>query len=306
EGEEPPAPRELHLLEAVRVRALDAQPVLRELHRAAARAPAAVERQELLAVAPQDDGRRHVARDRLLAHELPEARVAPVGRQRALHLDLARHTLTGGDRPAGGAQHDRVRAVAVADGEDQVAGLGALEGGGEHEERRRGARVAERRPEALLELALRVEPGRLDDGLRGARGRRRQDDGCQLARLEPRLGEDALHHLADHPAVAELRLEGAGEGARELLLPGAPGAEELVGDRVGRHHLGEAGIGPEQQRGAGVVAKKTASGRGSSLPSASVAFTASVRLSSSWLATAFSPPADVPPHSLAISSRGSR
>ena len=253
EGEEPPAPGELHVLEAARVGALDAHAVLGELDGAALRAPAAVERQQLLAIAPQDDRRRHVARDRLLPHELPEAGVAPVGRERTLHLDLACNTLAGRNRPAGGAQHDRVRAVAVGDDQDQVAGLGALESGGEHEERLHGAGVAERRPEALLELALRVEAGRLGHTLRGARGGGWQDDGGQLPGLESRLREDALHHLADHPAVAELRLEGAGEGARELLLPGPPGAEELVGDGVGGDDLGEAGIIPEQQRGARVA-----------------------------------------------------
>ena len=55
-----------------------------------------------------------------------------------------------------------------------------------------------------------------------------------------------------------------------------------------------------------VVAKYTASAGGPSTPSPSAAFTASVRLSSSWLATAFSPPAAVAPHSRAITSRGSR
>src|SRR5207247_1607543 len=88
EGEEPPAPRELHLLEPARVPALDADAVLRELHGAAAGALAAVEREQLLAVAEHDDGRGRAARHRLLAHELPEARVAPVGRERPLHLDL--------------------------------------------------------------------------------------------------------------------------------------------------------------------------------------------------------------------------
>ena len=40
--------------------------------------------------------------------------------------------------------------------------------------------------------------------------------------------------------------------------------------------------------------------------SVAAALTASVRLSSSWLATAFSPPADAVPHSFAITSRGKR
>jgi hypothetical protein len=54
-----------------------------------------------------------------------------------------------------------------------------------------------------------------------------------------------------------------------------------------------------------VVAKTTASARPAS-PMASDAFTASVRLSSSWFATAFSPWPVMPPHSAAITCRGRR
>ena len=56
-----------------------------------------------------------------------------------------------------------------------------------------------------------------------------------------------------------------------------------------------------------VVAKKTASGaRPSAGERRAPRSTASVRLSSSWLATAFSPGPGTPPHSRAISSRGRR
>ena len=161
--------------------------------------------------------------------------------------------MAGRDCRAGRPQHDGVGAVAVADHQDQVARLRALERGGEHEERLNRAGVPERRPEALLELALRVEPRGLGDRLRRARRRRRQDDRCQLARLDPHLREDALHRLGDDPAVAELRLEGTREGAREFLSPRPPRTDELIGDAVGRDHLGETRLAPEEQRGARVA-----------------------------------------------------
>src|SRR5262249_11767355 len=57
EGEEHPAAGELGVLEAAGVPALDADPVLRELHRAACGAAAAREGQELLTVAERDHRR---------------------------------------------------------------------------------------------------------------------------------------------------------------------------------------------------------------------------------------------------------
>src|SRR5262245_61692518 len=96
EGEEHPTAGERGVLEAAGVPALDADPVLRELHRAARGAAAAGERQELFTVAERDHGRGLVGSAGPLADEATEARVAAVRRQRALHLDLL------GDAGAGG------------------------------------------------------------------------------------------------------------------------------------------------------------------------------------------------------------
>src|SRR5439155_1671274 len=253
EGEELPAPRELHLLEPARVRALDAYAVLRELHRAALGALAAVEGQELLPVAEHDHRRGQVARRALLAHELPEARVAPVGGERALHLDLLRDGGARGRRRRGHAQEERVGAVAVARDQDEVARLRALERGRQHEEGLRRARVADRRPEAVLELPLRIEAERLGDRLRRARAGGGEDDGGEGLGRDLRLGEHAFHRLAEDAAVAVFGLERAREALRELLLPRPPRAEKLVRDRVRGDHLGPPRAAAEQHRRAGVA-----------------------------------------------------
>src|SRR5262245_28439008 len=83
------APPGRHVVEA-RVAAFDAGAMARELDGAALRAPATVERHELLAIAKRGPGRRNVAHARLLAQEVPEERIASIRRQRPLHLDLLR------------------------------------------------------------------------------------------------------------------------------------------------------------------------------------------------------------------------
>src|SRR5262249_57206894 len=100
----------------------------------------------------------------------------------------------------------------------------------------------------VLELALRMEAEGLRDRERGARARRRQDDRREPARLDLRLREHALHHLGQGAAVAELRLKGAGEAARELLLAGAPRAEELLGHGVRRDDLRPPRLVAEEDR----------------------------------------------------------
>src|SRR5205814_697760 len=124
---------------------------------------------------------------------------------------------------------------------------------------------------------------RLHDRLRRARAGRGEDDGGERLRRDLGPGEHTLQRLAEDAAVAVPGLERARDALRKLLLPRPPCAQELVRDRMRGDHLGP----PCSSR-------------------ASAALTASVRLSSSWLATAFSPPADRRPHSLAISSRGRR
>src|SRR5947199_2975710 len=253
EGEELPAQRELHLLEPARVRALDAHAVLRELHGTALGALAAVEREELPAVAEHDDGRGQVARRRLLAHELPEARVAPVGRERALHLDLLRDGGARGRRRRGHAQEERVGAIAIARDQDEVTRFRALERGRQHEEGLRRPRVADRRPEAVLELPLRIETERPGDRLRRAWAGGGKDDGGEGLRRDLGLGEHALHRLAEDAAVAVCGLERARAAPRELLLPRPPRAEELVCDRVRGDHLGPSRAAAEQHRRAGIA-----------------------------------------------------
>src|SRR5262249_38757186 len=106
EGEEHSATGELGVLEAAGVPALDADPVLRELHRAARGTAAAGERQELLAVAERDHGRGLVGSAGLLADEAAEARIAAIGRQGALHLDLLGDARARGGAHARGTQQD--------------------------------------------------------------------------------------------------------------------------------------------------------------------------------------------------------
>src|SRR5215469_10317991 len=157
EREEHAAARQPRLLQAAGVAALDADPVLRKLHRPTGRALAAGERQQLPAVPERNHRGRLIAGAGLLAHQAPEPGIAAVGRQGALHLDLLRDARGHGDARAGGAQQDGVGAIAVSAGEDQVAGLSALEGGREHEQRLRRAAVADRHPEPVRQLLLGVQ-----------------------------------------------------------------------------------------------------------------------------------------------------
>src|SRR5213078_5369505 len=116
----------------------------------------------------------------------------------------------------------------------------------QHEELLRRARVAERGPEAVLELPLRIEAERLRDRLRRARAGRGEDDGGERLRRDLGPGEHTLQRLAEDAAVAVPGLERARDALRKLLLPRPPCAQELVRDRMRGDHLGPPRAAAEQ------------------------------------------------------------
>src|SRR5262249_59121103 len=82
-----------------------------------------VKRQQLLPIAEERHRRRLVRRAALRAHQAAKPRVAPVGREQTLALDLLRDP--GGRRPPPGRCTDEhsIPAVAVAHDEGQHARL---------------------------------------------------------------------------------------------------------------------------------------------------------------------------------------
>src|SRR5437870_1358901 len=248
---------EAHAREVVAREAAEADALARVLHAAAAPAAEPGEAHVVVAVAEVLGGRdtRPGAAVVLGGEQLAEAEIEVVARQlgaaREVPADAATPLEPLHDRR--GLEHERLGTVAVADQQDALAGLRALERRRQQERRERRPRVAHLPEERVLrqsgletelahQRAVTARVGTVEHQLR------------EVLRPEPRLRQQPAHHLAHAGAVAVVDDEAVLPRVHEGIALGAPHVDDLVRDRVARRER-ERDVLRAYQEGRGAVAQ---------------------------------------------------
>src|SRR5207244_204385 len=223
--ERPDLVREAHALEVVAREAAEADALARVLEAAAAPAAEPGEGHVVVAVAEVFGGGDPGAGAAVVLgrEQLAEAEVEVVARE----LGAAREVPANAATPLEplhdrrGLEHERLGTVAVADQQDALAGLRALERRRQQERRERRPRVAHLPEERVLrqsgletelahQRAVTARVGTVEHQLR------------EVLRPEPRLRQQPAHHLAHAGAVAVVDDEAVLPRVHEGIALGAP------------------------------------------------------------------------------------